>query len=64
MVTCGYMFELPYSFMVTCVVTCLVKCGTLNGYMLSMNYKVNVFLCVWSDDGYMLATCCLCDKKS
>ena len=32
--------------------------------MLNMNYKVNVWLCVWLRDGYLLVTCCLCDKKN
>ena len=46
--------------MVKCEVTCVVTCGLPNGYMLNMNYQVNV----WLRDGYMLVTCYLFDKKT
>ena len=48
--------ELPYQFIVTCMVTR----GLPNGYMLSMKYQVNV----WLRDGYMLVTCRLRDEKT
>ena len=50
--------------MVTCVVIRLVTHGLPNGYVLNMKYQVNVWLCIWLHDGYMLVTCILCDKKN
>ena len=50
--------------MVICVVTCVVTRGLRNGYMLNMNYQINVWLCVCLRDCDMLVTCRLYDEKT